>query len=57
MRPRRKVLEMFQDEDTETEMFAKCVKHIVHCFLELNIDEDTTVQEAMGTSLTNESIA
>ena len=56
MRTRREVLEMFRDEDPETEMLAKRVKHIVHCFLEPNVDEGITPLEAMGISVDKESV-
>jgi hypothetical protein len=48
---------MFQDEDAETEMLAKRVKHIVHCFLEPNGDVGITALEAMGISVNMESVA
>jgi len=48
---------MFQDEDAETEMLAKHVKRIVHCFLEQNVDEGITALEAMGISVDKESVA
>jgi hypothetical protein len=57
MRTRREVFEMFQDEDAETEMLAKRVKRIVHCFLEPNVDEGITALEAMGISVDKESVA
>jgi hypothetical protein len=38
MRTCREVLEMFQDDDADTEMLAKSVKRIVDCFLEPNVD-------------------
>ena len=57
MRTRREVLEMIQDENAETEMLAKRVKRIVHCFLESNVDEGITVLEAMGISVNKESVA
>jgi len=47
---------MFRDEDPETEMLAKRVKHIVHCFLEPNVDEGITPLEAMGISVDKESV-
>jgi hypothetical protein len=50
-------MEMFQDENAATEMLAKRVKRIVHCFLELNVDEGITALEAMGISVDNESVA
>ena len=55
MRICHEVLEMFQDEDAETEMLAKRVKCIVHCFLELNDNEGITALEAMGISVDKES--
>ena len=48
---------MFQDEDAETEMLAKCVRCIVHCFLEPNVDEGITALEAMRISVDNKSVA
>jgi hypothetical protein len=57
MRTRREVLEMFQDENAETEMLAKRVKRIVHCFLELNVDDGIIALEAMGISIDKESVA
>ena len=57
MRTRCEVLEMFQDEDAETEMLAKRAKGIVHCFLEPNGDEGITALEAMGISVDKESVA
>jgi len=57
MRTCREVLEMFQDEDTETEMLAKHVKDIVHDFLEPNVDEGITGLETMGISVDKESVA
>ena len=47
---------MFQDEDAEAEMLAKCVKHIIHCFLEPNVDEGVTVLAAMGISVDKNSL-
>jgi len=57
MRTRREVLEMLQDQDTETVMLAKVVKRIVHCFLELNVDEGITALQAMEISVNKESVA
>jgi hypothetical protein len=54
---RRQVLEIFQDEDAETEMLAKRVKHIIHCFLEPNVDECITALEVLGISVDKESVA
>jgi len=48
---------MFQDKDAETEMPAKHVKRIVHCFLEPNDDEAITGLEAMRISVDKKSIA
>jgi len=48
---------MFQDEDAETEMLAKRVKRIVHCFLEPSVDEGITALEAMGICVDKESVA
>jgi len=56
MRTCCEVLEMFQDEDAEAEMLAKCVKHIIHCFLEPNVDEGVTVLAAMGISVDKNSL-
>ena len=53
----REVLEMFPDENTDSEMLAKSVKHNVHCFLEPNVDEGITDLEAMGISVDKESVA
>jgi hypothetical protein len=53
---RCEVLEMFQDEESETEMFAKGVKCIVHCFLEPNVVEGITALEAMGMTVDKESV-
>jgi hypothetical protein len=47
---------MFQDEHAETEMLAKCVKHILHCFLQPNVDEGITALVAMGISVDMESV-
>ena len=47
---------MFQDEDAETEMLAKHVKPIVHCFLEPNVNEGITALEVMGISVDKESV-
>jgi hypothetical protein len=57
MRTRCEVLEMFQDNDAETEILAKSVKRIVHSFLELNVDEGITGLEAMGISVDKKSVA
>jgi len=57
MRTRREVLEMFQEEDGETEMIVKRVQRIVHCFLEPAVDERITAQQAMGISVDKESVA
>jgi len=48
---------MFQDEDAETVMLAKLVKHIVHCFHEPNVDEGIIALEPMGISIDKESLA
>jgi len=48
---------MFPDENTDSEMLAKSVKHNVHCFLEPNVDEGITDLEAMGISVDKESVA
>jgi hypothetical protein len=56
MRTRREVLEMFQDEDVETEMLAKRVKRIVHCVLEPNVDAGITTLEAMGIPVDKKSV-
>jgi hypothetical protein len=56
MRTRREVLEMFQDEDAETDMLGERVKCIVHCFLEPNVDEGITALEAMGISVNKGSV-
>jgi hypothetical protein len=48
---------MFHHEDSETEMLVKCVKHIIHCFLELNVDEGITAQEAIAISVDTASVA
>jgi len=45
------------EEDAETEMLAKHVKRIVHCFLEPNVDEGVTTLEALGISVDKESVA
>jgi hypothetical protein len=57
MRTHREVFEMFQEEYAQTEMLANCVKHIVHCFLEPNVNEGNTSQEVMGISVDKESDA
>ena len=57
MRTCREVFEMFQDEDAETVMLAKLVKHIVHCFHEPNVDEGIIALEPMGISIDKESLA
>jgi hypothetical protein len=57
MRTRREVLEMFQDVNAETEILAKCVKRIVHCFFEANVEEGITALEVMGISVDKESVA
>ena len=56
MRTRRKVLQMFQDEDAETELLAMRVKRIVYCFLEPNVDEVITALQAIGISVDKESV-
>jgi hypothetical protein len=56
MQTRHEVLEMFQDEDVETEMLAKRVKCIVHCFLEPNVNEGITALEAIGITVDKESV-
>jgi hypothetical protein len=48
---------MFQDEDAETEMLAKCVKCIVYYFLEQNVDKDITALEVMRISVDKETVA
>jgi hypothetical protein len=48
---------MFQDQDAETEMFAKHVKRIVHCVLEPNVNEGITALEAMRISVDKENVA
>jgi len=56
MQTRHKVMEIFQDEDAETEMLAKRVKRVVHSFLEPNVDEGITALEAMGISVDKENV-
>jgi len=48
---------MFHNEDAETEMLAKHVKHVVHRILEPNVDEDIFALEVMGISVDKESVA
>ena len=48
---------MFQDEDTETEMLAKHVTHIDHCFLEPDVDDGITAHEVMGITVDKDIVA
>jgi hypothetical protein len=48
---------MFQDDDVDTEMLAKHVKHVLLCSLEPNVDEGITAHEAMGISVNKKSVA
>jgi hypothetical protein len=47
---------MVEDEDAESEMLAKRVKHILHCFHELNVDDGVTALEVIGISVDKESV-
>jgi hypothetical protein len=54
MRTNRKVLEIIQDQDAETEMVTKGVKCIVNCFLEPNLEGGISALPVMGISVDQE---
>jgi hypothetical protein len=50
-------MKMCQDEEAEIQLLAKRVKHNVHCFVGLNVEEGITALEVMGISVDKESVA